>query len=218
MKLKLKKIDWLNHFLEFSVVIIGILLAFQLNKCSSDKTQRQLIETHLTQIKEETKINKHSILSSIKYDEENLIKLDSVINLIQKKENFDIVNNLSLELLNLGGVYIRKNAYLNLTETGDIKFISDFSQKERVISLYEFYNWVQSFNDISMNLYREDYYPYLRDNFDLVGGTTRSVEIYTSKKFQNILGAYYRTSQNRLQKYKECLVEIDKYLQNNENK
>ena len=53
-----KKIDWLNYSLEFFVVLIGILVAFQLNKCSANKEQSKTIETHLDQILVETKFNK----------------------------------------------------------------------------------------------------------------------------------------------------------------
>jgi len=34
-----QRIDWLNHSLEFVVVIVGILIAFQLNKCSIERSQ-----------------------------------------------------------------------------------------------------------------------------------------------------------------------------------
>ncbi len=66
-----------------------------------------------------------------------------------------------------------------------------------------------------MNLYNSDYYPYLRDHFDLLNSTIQEEEIYTAKKFHNILGAYYRTSQNRVQKYRDCLQQIDQFLASN---
>ena len=41
-----KKIDWLNHGLEFIVVVIGILLDFQLNTWSEQRKQRLIIDEH----------------------------------------------------------------------------------------------------------------------------------------------------------------------------
>jgi len=41
------KIDWLKHTLEFIVVTIGILIAFQLNKCSVEKAQKKTIGIHI---------------------------------------------------------------------------------------------------------------------------------------------------------------------------
>jgi len=39
-----QRIDWLNHGLEFVVVIVGILIAFQLNQCAIDKNQKKIKE------------------------------------------------------------------------------------------------------------------------------------------------------------------------------
>lgn len=206
------KIDWLNHGLEFLVVLIGILIAFQLNNYATTKEQNKTIAIHLTQILEETEFNKKNFENGIAYAQSNLAKLDTIFRLFGEKGNNEKINSLSIELLNLGGVYIRKNAYLNLIESGDIKFMKDFEQKSKIIDLYEFYKWVESFNEISFNLYSSDYYPYIRDNFDLVGGTTQSDDIYEAKLFKNVLGAYYRTSKNKLEKYEECLSQIKEYL------
>jgi len=215
---KTYKIDWLNHSLEFFVVIIGILIAFQLNKCSSDKSQEQIIQTHLIQLNEETLFNKKSFEASIEYGETLLSKFDTIFTLINKEEDYARINKMSMELLNLGGVYIRKNSYLLLTETGDFKFIKNFERKQKVIDLYEYYKWVESFDEISINLYNLDFYPYVKENFDLVGGTVQKKEVYESKLFLNILGAYYRTSTSRVQKYKDCLTEINKYLDTEKEK
>jgi len=206
------KIDWLNHSLEFIVVIVGILLAFQLNTCSSEKEQKSTIDIHTTEILKETELNKTSFENAIAYDELNIAKMDTLFNLLRIKEDYAKINQLSFDLLSLGGVYIRKNAYQTLIETGDIRFMKNYEDKQRIVNLYEYYKWVESFNEISMNLYTSDYYPYLKNNFDLLEATIQNEEIYTSKEFKNILGAYYRTSQNRLQKYKDCLVEINTYL------
>jgi len=64
-----RKIDWLNHGLEFTVVIIGILLAFQLNTCSERRKDNKIVKTHLDQLIEETSLNKYYMKNGIKYSE-----------------------------------------------------------------------------------------------------------------------------------------------------
>lgn len=211
-KNKKYRIDWLNHSLEFFVVVIGILLAFQLNKCSSENNQQKVIDSHLQQIIEETEFNKKSFERAVDYGESQLLKIDTAFMLMAQKGDLSWINQISLELLDLGGVYIRKNAYQALVESGDIRFMKSIEQKRKIIDLYEYYKWVEAFDEISMNLYTSDYYPYLKNNFDLVNGNTQKEEVYYSKIFQNILGAYSRTSSNRVQKYKDCLKEIEAYL------
>jgi len=140
------------------------------------------------------------------------LKLDTIFFLLGAKKDYDKVNILSLELLNISGSYIRKNAYTNLIESGDIRFIDEFKAKQKIINLYEYYKWVDLFDETSVSLLKEDYYPYLRSNFDFVSGRTQDEEVYQSKLFRNLLGAYKRTNENRIRKYKDCIKEMDKFL------
>lgn len=215
MKKQRNRIDWLNHGLEFFVVIIGILLAFQLNKCSSENQKNKTITTHLEQIVQEAKINKASLESALEVGQLNMVKMDTILALLNRGEDYDRVNRLSFELLNLGGTYFRKNAYQNLVESGDIRFIKDFTTKQQVINLYEYYKWVESFDQISRSLYMSDFYPYVKNNFDLIAAQTQEADVYQSKLYKNIIASYKRTSANRVQKYQECIDEIDKYLEKN---
>jgi hypothetical protein len=91
--------------------------------------------------------------------------------------------------------------------------MKDFKQKQKIINLYEYYKWIESVNEVSQDLYSADYYPYLKDNFDLLNGTIQPDEIYFSKVFKNILSSYKYTSKSRLERYQGCLQEIEKYLE-----
>ncbi|MEM9824808.1 MAG: hypothetical protein AAF985_27225 [Bacteroidota bacterium] len=41
-----KDTDWVNHTFEFAVVLIGILIAFQLNRCSDNLSKVSLLKNH----------------------------------------------------------------------------------------------------------------------------------------------------------------------------
>lgn len=211
-----RKIDWLNHFLEFIVVVIGILLAFQLNKCSSDKKEANNLKTHLEQIKEETEFNLNSLNASIDLAELNKRKLDTLFQLIFSKKDFKKVNRLSIDLLNVGGFYVQKNAYSTIVQSGDIRFIKDLSQKQDLVGLYEYYKWVDSFENLLLNDFNKDYYPYIKQNFDIVGGTVQSDEVYSGKQFKNILAAYSHLLTLKLAKYKDCKKVVEEYLDNSQ--
>jgi len=212
MTKKKLRIDWLNHGLEFIVVIIGILIAFQLNKCSSENQQEKTVDIHLEQIRQEAEFNKKTLESALALGESNIGKMDTVFVLLEQKGNYEEINQLAIELLNLGGAYFRKNAFQNLVESGDIRFIKNFETKQRIINLYEYYKWTESFDEISRTLYMQDYYPYIKNNFDLITAKRQEEEVYQSKLFKNILASYKQTSENRIQKYRDCIREIDNYL------
>ncbi len=187
-----------------------------MNKCSTERSQAKIVDNHLTEIQKETEFNKASLERSISWGDSTMRNLAQLDRLLDEGRDFAQINQITLKLLNLGGVYLRKNAYKNLIETGDVRFMKNFESKQKIIDLYEYYEWVEGFNQISLDLYQRDFYPYLRDNFDLRGGSVQKDEVYTSSVYKNNLAAYYRTSQNRLDKYKECLIEVDSYLVNTE--
>lgn len=205
------KIDWLNHSLEFIVVIFGILLAFQLNQYSAEKKTKKLIDDHLKNIYEETQFNKRSLERSIAHTQDNVARLDTLLDLISNKKDLEKANELSMLLLNIGGAYLKRNAYQTLIESGDVRHLKDFSEKRKIIYLYEYYAWVEQFDELSYTLYQNEFYPYLRDHFDLKNASLQNPEVYQSQRFINILSVYHRTSQNRLTKYQECIDQIDTY-------
>lgn len=212
---KSKRIDWLNHFLEFIVVIVGIFLAFQLNTCSSERKQQKTIKTHLKEIYKETKDNKMFLDSTIVLCKANQVKLDTALQLISSKRDVRRLNYLSLDLLNMQTSYIRTNAYQSLIQSGDIRYMNDFDQRKDIVNLYEFYKWVDAFNEMSSSTFTKDYFPYLSKNFDFANGRTQERDIYFTKEFTNAVAAYKRMGSTRLEKYKECRKVMESYLEKN---
>lgn len=211
-----RKIDWLNHFLEFVVVVIGILLAFQLNTCSSNRKEAKTIQTHLEQIDEETRFNIRSIDRSIDLAELNKKKLDTIFQTIFSSKDLVKINRISIDLLNIGGVYLKKNAYSTIVQSGDIRFIKDLDKKQEIVALYEYYKWVENIDNLALDDFSDDYYPYIKEYFDIIGGIIQPEEVYVGKKFKNILGSYSHLLTMKLEKYKDCKKEMEKYLEKSE--
>lgn len=213
----MKNINWLNHFVEFMVVILGILIAFQLSTCTEKKRQKVLIKEHLENIKAETAFNQRNIKAALELAESSKAKLDSLFIILPEDTALHTVNNFSLALLNIGGVYIKKNAYRSLTESGDIRYIHDFQLKNEIVNLYEYYGWVKGIDELHVNMYDKSYFPYILKNLDLVEGKMQSAEIYRSKDYKNILSSYSFFLINRIQKYKDCQQEMAEFLEHLES-
>ena len=214
-----RKIDWLNHSLEFFVVLIGILIAFQLNKCSNNRSQTELIENHLSQIKIECQENKERIRLSINQIEEQLNNCDSLLALIKGAKNPSEIRNQSTKLLDLRNVDLTKNAYKVLVESGDIRYLDDYEIKRNIISLYEGFEKVEQINQSNQNLYDSHFYPYIKSNFDLVNWKEVTIkskieeELYYAQEFANTVSTYrflllakkriYKEKENKLKEYLE---------------
>lgn len=191
-----RKIDWLNHGLEFFVVFIGILIAFQLNKCSDNQTKRELIQNHLASITLECEENQVELAKYIAQCEHQLKICDSLLEEIAAQATPISIRNHATNLLDLRNVDLVTNAYEVLAQSGDIRFLSDYAKKKEIISLYDSFEQVEQVNNSLQKLYDNHYYPYLKTNFDLVNwynilaASDEERQLYYSKEFSNIVSTY----------------------------
>lgn len=213
-----KKIDWLNHFLEFIVVLIGILIAFQLNKCSENRTKSNLIESHLNYIELECKENEGQLNVSIQQINEQIKTCDTLLEVISQNKNPLKIRNLSTSLLDLRNVELKRNAYEVLTQSGDIRYLRNYELKRRIISMYDSFKNVDKINQSIQNLYDNHFYPYLKSNFDLVNwgqlNTNSKIDeaLYFSNEFANTISTYRYLLLSKLNIYKKEKEIIQGYL------
>ena len=212
-----RKIDWLNHALEFLVVLIGILIAFQLNKCSDNRSKRALIGNHLEQIKMECAANEKKIANSIEQIDKKIVLCDSLMSQIRMAKNPVVIRNTAIGLLDLRTVDIAKNAYSVLVASGDIRFMDDYDIKRKTISLYNSFEKIERINNSIQNLYDTHFYPYLKSNFDLINwghvqtDTKLDEAPYYSKEFANTVSTYRFLLSSKKRIYKEQLALLVAY-------
>lgn len=211
------KINWISLFLEFFVVLIGILIAFQLTEYTEKKRRERNLETHINDILKETEYNQGNFRFAKSIADWNLKKIDSVLTLIQNDGALGEINRLSHDLLNYGGLYIRKNAYTSLIESGDMRFFKSFNERKSIVDLYEYYNWVQLVESLSSGSFAEDIMPYFKENFDLVNQTVQPKALYFNKRYLNVLATYRMSIVQKMQKYEDCQEIIEKYLSDYKN-
>jgi len=202
------KVNWKNHIREFIVVVFGILLAFQLDRCSGDNNQQQLISEHIDYISEETQLNALNLKYALQSSESNLIKIDSIMTLIITKGDTEKINRLSFEILNVGYLYVRRNAYNSLINSGDIRFMKSFDQKKNIINMYEYYTWTQPLDQACRAAYQDDFFPYIKTNFDLVTSEVQESDIYYSKRFLNALSTYRFALDLKIKKFQDCQEKV----------
>ena len=213
-----RKIDWLNHSLEFFVVLIGILIAFQLNKCSDNRSKTNLIENHLSQIEIECTENKEKIISSINHIDKQITNCDSLLLLINIANNPEHIRNQSMKLLDIRNVNLTKTAYNVLMESGDIRYLNNYNLKRKIITLYEGFKKIEEINLSNQNLYDSHFYPYVKANLDLVNWegiktkTLEEEELYYSLEFGNIISTYRFLLQSKKRIYEERRDKVEEYL------
>ncbi|MEP2937573.1 MAG: DUF6090 family protein [Gilvibacter sp.] len=207
-----KKIDWLNHGLEFVMVVVGILIAFQLNTCSEEKKNDVIVNQHISNVLSESAFNLKMIDDIIVQTEDSQKNLSKLLQLIAQEKSWDTINNLTLRQLNYSGVYLKDNAYNSLIQSGDIRLVNDFELKNDIINLYEYYKWTQSFDLINGEVFAGYFLPYVMNEFDMFQLQTQDASIYTDQRFKNALGSMSYQMNARLAKYKETKTIIETFL------
>ena len=207
-----KRIDWLNHFLEFIVVVIGILLAFQLNTCSEKKKESELVKSHIENIIEETKFNLNRVKGIQKNSQDLLTMIDTLFVAIADEDRIKREHFLTYKIMGLDYLYIKKNAYNTLVTTGDIRFIDTLELQEGIVSLYEYYTWAEGYDTMTRNVFTDYYYPYMMSNMDMMGMPQKQ-EVYNNKAFKNILSSYKYSVTGRLQRQKQLEKIMTDFLE-----
>ena len=210
---KKKKIDWLNHFLEFIVVVIGILLAFQLNTCSEKKKEDAIVDSHISKIIDETRFNLNRVEGIQKNSKDLLQMLDTLTVVINDQERLEKEHFLTFQLMSLDYLYIKKNAYNTLVATGDIRHIDDLELQNDVVSLYEYYDWAEGYDVMTRNVFTDYYYPYIMDNMNLMKGSVQPQEVYANSKFTNILSSYKYSISGRLDRQQQLEKRVEEFLE-----
>lgn len=214
---KTRKIDWLNHGLEFLVVIVGILLAFQLDSCKEDRRNQKLLDQHLTNLIEECQFNLKMVDLAIVQGESSQQNINQLIGLIIEQKQWDTINRLSMDQLDFKGVYFKTNAYESLIQSGDVRLIKDFDLKNDIINLYEYFRWAESYDNVNGEVFTGYFLPYVMSEFDLFQLQTSDPEVYTNRRFKNALGTMNYQYEGRLEKYKETKEQIEKFLANHKS-
>ena len=213
------KIDWLNHSLEFLMVLVGILIAFQLNTCSDRRSKAKLIDNHLSQIKAECQENKDRISVSISQIDQQIHHCDSLLTLIKQAKDPVEIRNQSTKLLDLRNVDLKRSAYKVLVASGDIRYLDDYEMKKDIISLYEGFEKVEQINQSHQNLYDRHFYPYMKSHFDLVNWdgvriySEAEEKVYYAREFANTVSTYRFLLLAKRRIYQERESRLEAYLE-----
>ena len=164
----MKKINWNYNLGEILIVIIGISIAFSLNKCAEDKQNASLEKLYLENLRDDIETDKTNLeqnlqrltakneilKSTFKYFNPNIPKRDSVL-----------VMNLfrTAEIIEFSP---KTTTHQTLINSGDLKLITNFDLKKTIQGHYRNYGKLQQDYDRMVNIskkYIADFFIYNMD-------------------------------------------------------
>ncbi len=140
----MKKINWQYTLGEILIVIIGISIAFSLNKCADNSKNKAQKEQYLINIKNDVEADKLTL-------EENSKTIQNKIDIateVLPKLNTDAPDKMSIvgkifNMVSLTNFTPKNNTYQALINSGDFKLIDDFELKTAIEKHYSTYQIIQ---------------------------------------------------------------------------
>ncbi|MEM9929107.1 MAG: hypothetical protein AAF840_04775 [Bacteroidota bacterium] len=110
---------------------------------------------------------------------------------------------------------MKKNAYLSMVESGDIRYMDDFDKKTHLVQLYEYYKLVDVTNQLLFDTFNDRYFQHIQDNLDLYQATPQPIEVYRQKKFVNSISSYRYFIGTCLTTFERCEGYMEDFLAEN---
>lgn len=189
----MKKINWLDHFANLLVVILGISIAFYLENYKEDKANRNREKQYI-----------QSLIVDLEIDIETLDTLRSLNKMITQAivdlskatdgEGYDDGEKVRNDVLIIQynpPFESQRSVYETIKSSGQIDAISDFELRNSIIELYEQYYRGTNQYDAVLNEHVRDFIkPFFIRNMKFTSSSTMSDDFLKSTEFQNMIFAY----------------------------
>lgn len=137
------KTTWKYTLREIIIVIIGITIAFSMNKCADNVKDKKLRQEYLTNLKSDVEADKIQLNKNLKSINEKLIVCDQMLPLLNTETEGKLqLMNLVFKIINYKTFSPKDITYKTLINSGDLKLIDDFKLKAAIQTHYSNYNEV----------------------------------------------------------------------------
>ena len=170
----MQKINFQYTFGEILIVIIGITIAFSMNKCAEDSKEARLRTQYLKSLKIDVESDKATLKNNVDAIEEKMVLADEVLPIINTSstEKMQTIGKI-FKIVQLTNFIPNENTYNTLINSGDLKLIDDFKTKAAIEKHYSNYEILEQSYQRQENIqkkYIADYFIYHVDYDDFPNG------------------------------------------------
>lgn len=134
------KAPWKYTLREIVIVIIGISIAFSINKCSDNISDKKLRKEYLTNLKNDVEADKLQLEKNVTAINQKSKTCAEIIPVLNSNQNPDmrLMNNV-FAILKYENFSPKNITYKTLINSGDLKLIDDFQLKTAIQQHYSNY-------------------------------------------------------------------------------
>lgn len=134
------KATWNYTLREIIIVIIGITIAFSMNKCADNVKDNKLKKEYLINLQSDIKADKAELMKNIEAIEQKINTCREIIPVLNtgEKQGMSLMNNV-FTILEYETFSPKNITYKTLINSGDLKLIDDFQLKTAIQGHYTNY-------------------------------------------------------------------------------
>jgi hypothetical protein len=130
-------------FGEILIVIIGISLAFAMNKWGEDRSNKTQKEQYINNLKQDIAADKKQLEANLIIIKEKIIQADEVISILGKDvPNKEVRLRAVYSIANLTNFTPKDYTHQTLVNSGDLKLMNDFELKTTIQKHYSDYKTI----------------------------------------------------------------------------
>jgi hypothetical protein len=227
--------NWIAVALDFVVVVVGIFLAFQLERWYSDQRMQGNANERLTTLVDDFSANREELARSIGLREPVVSAAIELLELDEQRPSEDQYEHF-YELLATASVTatprLRRGAYDILIATGQIELLTDESLKSELADFYAQLDELLIYNQGTWMVDRNTFEPFIIRSLDYVEmlrrlhpdgetGNTPSqekeqfLEVLGTAEFEGVIAAKWHAARDeiiRLKRLQERLLVVEERL------
>ncbi|QSE96404.1 DUF6090 family protein [Fulvivirga lutea] len=196
----MRKISWLDHFVNLIVVITGISVAFALNNWNEEKKTNELHDTYIQAMIDDLDFDIAELDSLVKYESESLKIFRRLLSRSEPPLSDDSLNIAFARIASLNSFTSKNITYESIKSSGKFELL-DLKLR---IDIIEFYHSGYDQIDEIESYYRMNFdnqiIPILLN--DAYGtGTGLNTDVIKSDKFRTVLGLHSSFLAQKIQAY-----------------
>ena len=196
---------------EILLVMIGILLALQVNNWNENKIKRRAELTTYTNIKNRLLDDKNIIQNQINYNNRDDIRFKYAHKIIEinDRSKIDTLGKITINLTNYSDFDGRDNIYESMVNSGEIKLLRNNAIIEDIRVLEERYLHMNRIEKIHYDVVITYVIPSIYPNVKFSTGEVKNTDDIYSFEFQNLILSLLKIMEEKDQIYNLTIEHID---------
>ena len=199
---------------EILLVVIGILIALQINEWDVKKSRTASVKQYYQNMKKQLAVDRNELTEAIDYSNVYLEQFKQADRIIsnQNKDETDTLGKISLSLLKYSDFRRKSSIYQTLVNTGDIKLIANQGILRNFEELETHYVYIERLEDVHANAALNSVLPNVVLAVQISPFEVKNPDLLFDYSFHNIFLLFIGLIEEKNGVYQDAITQIDALL------